>query len=278
MIDVSVQAGALARGGDVHGDVRIRPGGSAANAAVWAAAEGALVTLVGRVGDDAMGRMLSEALRERGVETALAVDAQARTGTMLVVHQANERSMVADRGANACLRADDLPKEMTADAVLVSGYLLFAEGSEAAALAALERADAPIVAVEASSWPLLQAYGPERFLAVTSRASLLLANEREAEVLFGPDGVDGPARQMDRGLRVAIKRGPKGALLVGWGKALDVPAPSASEAVDPTGAGDAFDGVLIAALAAGLSIELALERAVAAGSRVAANHDTWPEP
>jgi sugar/nucleoside kinase (ribokinase family) len=83
---------------------------------------------------------------------------------------------------------------------------------------------------------------------------------------------------MDRGLRVAIKRGPKGALLVGWGKALDVPAPSASEAVDPTGAGDAFDGVLIAALAAGLSIELALERAVAAGSRVAANHDTWPEP
>jgi sugar/nucleoside kinase (ribokinase family) len=272
MIDVSVQAGALASGGDVHGDVRIRPGGGAANAAVWAAAEGALVTLVGRVGDDAMGRMLSEALRERGVETALAVDAQARTGTMLVVRQANERSMVADRGANACLRADDLPKDMTADAVLVSGYLLFAEGSEAAALAALERADAPIVAVEASSWPLLQAYGPERFLAVTSRASLLLANEREAEVLFGP------ARQMDRGLRVAIKRGPKGALLVGWGKALDVPAPSASEAVDPTGAGDAFDGVLIAALAAGLSIELALERAVAAGSRVAANHDTWPEP
>ncbi len=52
MLDVSVAADRLATGGDVHGDVRVSPGGSGANAAVWAAAAGARVRLFGRVGDD----------------------------------------------------------------------------------------------------------------------------------------------------------------------------------------------------------------------------------
>src|SRR6059036_3998738 len=87
MVDVSVEATALAEGGDVHGRVSIRPGGSAANAAVWGAAAHATVRLHGRVGDDLSGRLLQESIAEHGVETVLAVDAQARTGSMLVVHR-----------------------------------------------------------------------------------------------------------------------------------------------------------------------------------------------
>src|SRR3989442_11000601 len=87
MVDVSVEAGDLARGGDVHGEVRLRPGGSAANAAVWAAAEGARVRVIGRVGNDLPGSLLAAALTERGVDTALTVDPSPRTGTMLAVHQ-----------------------------------------------------------------------------------------------------------------------------------------------------------------------------------------------
>ena len=40
------------------------------------------------MGDDIGGRLLSEALRERGVGTALTVDREARTGAMLVVREA----------------------------------------------------------------------------------------------------------------------------------------------------------------------------------------------
>ena len=40
MVDVAVAAPALARGGDVEGAVRLGPGGSAANVAVWGAAAG----------------------------------------------------------------------------------------------------------------------------------------------------------------------------------------------------------------------------------------------
>jgi sugar/nucleoside kinase (ribokinase family) len=125
MVDVGVAAGELARGGDIHGEVRLRPGGSAANAAVWAASAGARVRLYGRVGDDLPGRMLARALEERGVEPALVVDPSQRTGAVLSVREPGERSMVADRGANARLSPEDLPDRLQAAAVLVSGYLLF---------------------------------------------------------------------------------------------------------------------------------------------------------
>jgi len=278
MVDVSVEAGTLAGGGDVHGDVRIRPGGSGANAAVWAAAQGTRVTLVGRIGDDALGRIVSDALATRGVQARLTLDPQARTGAMLVVHGTDERSMVADRGANGRLRATDLPDDMSAEAVLVSGYLLYDEGSEAAALAALQRARAPLIAVEASSWPLLEAYGPARFLEGSSCATLLLANEREAAVLFGSAEAEDLVRASRHGLGVVVKRGAHGARFVAEGAVVDVPAPARSAAVDPTGAGDAFDGVLVASIAAGAPMELALERAVAAGSLVAATNEIWPGP
>src|SRR3990170_3437027 len=56
MIDVRVETGALARGGDVHGRVLVQPGGSAANAAVWGAWAGARTGLHGKVGADVDGR------------------------------------------------------------------------------------------------------------------------------------------------------------------------------------------------------------------------------
>ncbi len=46
---------------------------------------------------------------------------------------------------------------------------------------------------------------------------------------------------------------------------------------DPTGAGDAFDGVFLAAAARGASPAEALRRASAAGARVVQSLETWPE-
>ncbi len=74
MFDVHVHAPALKRGGDVHGRVRLQPAGTSANAAVWAAWDGADVRVHGCVGDDLTGRLLREALAERGVDAALTTD------------------------------------------------------------------------------------------------------------------------------------------------------------------------------------------------------------
>jgi sugar/nucleoside kinase (ribokinase family) len=275
MLDIRVDAGTLKRGGDVHGRVVLQPGGTSANAAVWAAWAGARVRVHGRVGNDLTGRTLRDELRARGVDPALTLDDDAPTGTMLVLHEPGDRSMVADRGANARLEPADLPERIVASAVLISGYLLLHEAGHQAALAALDRARASWVAVEAASWPLVEAFGAERFHEVTEPANALLANEQEAVALTGSDGERAARTLGERYRLVAVKRGDRGVVVVLDGILHSAPAEPIDE-VDPTGAGDAFDGVLLSWLARRAAPDDAIARACHAGASVAAGADAWP--
>lgn len=276
MIDVRVDAEALEEGGDVHGRVLVRPGGSAANAAAWAAEAGARTRVHGRVGADTAGALIRDELMRRGVEPALALDLGADTGTMLVVHEPGERSMVADRGANGRLSPGDLPATLEATSVLVSGYALLFEPTTPAARAALERARGRFVAVDAASWPLLRDFGVDRFFEVAGPANVLLANDREAEVLCGRRGEEAADALARRFPVVCVKMGVEGAVMSWEGLVIRF-AGEPVEEKDPTGAGDAFDGVLLAQLAAGRSPGDALHAACRAGARVASSYETWPE-
>ena len=275
LLDVVADAAALLEGGDVRGSVRVRPGGQGANVAAWAASEGLRVRLHASVGDDAAGRLVRDALEERGVEAALTVDPSAPTGTLLVLVREGERSMVADRGAAARLAPADLPETIEAAAVLVSGYLLFDPGSEEAGRAALERARAPHVAVEASTWPLLEAYGADQFLETTSAATVLLANEREAEVLTGAPGDEAAAKLAARYGIAVVKLGARGAALASADVVLRSPAKEVA-AVDPTGAGDAFDAAFLATLVRRRSLGRALDHAITTGAWVVSRKEAWP--
>jgi sugar/nucleoside kinase (ribokinase family) len=278
MLDIRVDAEALKRGGDVHGRVLLQPGGTSANAAAWAAWAGASTRVLGRIGDDLQGRTVRGELEERGVEAALTVDTEAPTGTMLVVHEPGERSMVADRGANARLEPDDLPATIEAGAVLVSGYLLLQDPGHDAGVAAIERARAPFVAVEAASWPLVEAFGAERYLGESVNANVVLANSREAEALTGGRmGADAAARLGESFEFAAVKLDARGAVLCARGEVLVSDAEPVTVA-DPTGAGDAFDGVLLAMLVAEAAPEKALARACHAGALAAAERHAWPHP
>jgi ribokinase len=275
MVDVRVEASALEEGGDVHGRVLVRPGGSASNAAVWAAHAGATTRVHGRVGGDMAGALVRDELVDRGVEPALALDRGAETGTMLIVHEPGERSMVADRGANGRLEPDDLPPRIDATAVLVSGYALLFEPTTAAAVAALERANARFVAVDGASWPMLRDFGVERFFDATARANTILLNDREAETITGLRGERAADALADRFTVVCVKQGEDGAVMSWEGLVIRSGSETITE-LDPTGAGDAFDGVLLANLAAGRSPGDALHAACRAGASVAASYETWP--
>jgi sugar/nucleoside kinase (ribokinase family) len=160
----------------------------------------------------------------------------------------------------------------------VSGYLLLHEPTTPAGLAAIDRASATFVGVEAASWPLVEAFGSARFISETTGAgaNVLFANEREVEILIGLSGT-AAARALGERYRVAcVKLGEKGAVMSFDGSIVEVTAETVS-GVDATGAGDAFDGVLLAALARGADPQAALERACHAGALVAASADTWPQ-
>jgi sugar/nucleoside kinase (ribokinase family) len=277
MLDVHAVSGDLAHGGDVHGRVLVHPGGTSGNAAVWAAWAGARAGVVGSVGDDLAGSLLVRELSGRAVDVDGIRRDAAPTGVMLVVTESGDRSMVADRGANARLSADAIPDPLEAGAVLVSGYLLLQEPGHDVAVAVLARTRATWLGVEAASWPLVERFGVDRYFDVTSDANVIFANDREAKTLTGSTGADAARALGERYRAAAVKLGAAGAVLCLDGEVIEAPAAPITE-VDPTGAGDAFDGVLLARMVGGDEPAEALRMACRAGGLVAASRETWPEP
>ena len=85
------------------------------------------------------------------------------------------------------------------------------------------------------------------------------------------------ARLADRYPLVVIKRGAAGAEAAEGERRWRVSAPKI-EAIDTTGAGDAFVAAFLAARLSGADIQRALERAVAAGAAASASVGGRPRP
>ena len=269
---IVVPEGPIVKGSDRRATVRSRPGGSGANQAVWLGAMGADVLFAARVG--AADKALYEAhFRGLGVVAALGADTALPSGVLVTIVDADgERSFLTDRGANLNLGAADLPESLLdgVSVVMVSGYALFAPGPRAAvqALCALAKARGIAVAIDPASVGFLDEVGPDHFLAWTQGADFLFANESEAEALCGASGVEACLAKLGQSFAtVVIKRGAQGALLRERdGTILSLPAIGV-EAVDSTGAGDAFAAGFLAAHVAGKDLPTALSHGIAAGAR-----------
>jgi sugar/nucleoside kinase (ribokinase family) len=238
MVDV------VARGGGHAARIFLTPGGSALNAAACAAGLGADAAVGGRVGDDPAGRLLIAELEAMGVRPEVGVDAEAPTGTVLVV----EGEIRADRGANVRFAPEHLP-ELDADAILVSGYL-----PEETVTVALERARAGWIALDAA-----------RLDAIPDVAPVVLANEAASRRLTGA-GPEEAARRLAEGRRLAcVTLGSRGAVAASDGRIESARAPAAPPG-DPLGSGDAFGAALLVELARGAEIPDALAAACRAGA------------
>jgi ribokinase len=240
--------------GRVHGRIELRAGGSAANAALAAARIGAHAAVVGRVGADAAGRLLTDELTAAGVEPLLARDGEASTGCVVVV---GGTSIVADPGASTRLAPSDVPESLEAGSVLVSGYSLLQRGPEAAARAALERARTEWLAVDAASARLVEAFGVERFYDATAAASVLLVNAEEARALTGLEPEEAALALARRYRVVCVKLGRAGAIAATGVEVVRVEVEPV-ERTDTLGTGDAFAGALLVSLARGEDVPAAL--------------------
>ena len=229
--------------------ISLAAGGSAVNAAIWAAAAGAHAAVVGRIGDDLGGRAVRAALLERGVASELSVDLEAATGTFLVV----DGEIRADRGANARFSPDDLPDPLEADVVLVSGYL---PGPTVAK--ALERAEGTWVAL-----------APALLDPLPAGANAILVDDVEARRMTGSAPEDA-ARALGERFRLAcVTRGADGAVAVLDGH-LETSRPEPVDNTSQVGAGDAFAAGLLVALARGADLRPALDAGCGLGAAVAA--------
>ncbi|GLY67504.1 ribokinase [Amycolatopsis taiwanensis] len=234
------------------GDTVVSPGGKGANTAVAAARLGANVALLAAIGDDTYGTMLSASLREAGVRTALVRTVTRPTGiAYITVTPDGENSILVSPGANQALDPAAVEGALAGVGVMVASLEV--------PLPTVERA---IEVASAAGVRTVLNLSPPADLGARTLAALdvLLVNEHEAAWLLGAAAE--PARLLDLGPRSAvITRGAGGALVVTTSGITELAAPSV-EAVDTTGAGDAFAGALAAALAAGAGLEVAARRAV----------------
>lgn len=299
-MDFSLAVPRLPRVGEtvVASGMRVSHGGKGANQAIFLARLGARVELVSRVGDDEFGRSFRAALAREGVGCeAVGVDPEAPTalGIPMVVGGDANAIVVA---LGAAMRLDEAAVRGAAAGIAASRALLAQlEVPLPAFRAAAEMARAAGVPVFLNAAPAVPGAA-----AACALADVLIVNEEEAQALAGApmseelESVAAVAQALGRlGPRVVVVTlGRRGALVAVTpatpstpstpsniagsaglaGATLDMTAPRLVpgfrvEAVDPTGAGDAFCAGLVRARLDGAGWPAAVEMGNACGALAA---------
>lgn len=244
---------------DTRSQVTHRRGGSAANVVEAACRAGGSARFIGQVGDDAIGRLLTDELLAVGADVT--VRRAGRTGTIVVlVAHDGERTMLTDRGA--CTDLDGVEPDWLdgLHTLHVPYYSLVGEplASTTVALVAEAHRRGLRVSVDVSSTAVLLAEGVQHALAriAALRPHVVLANDDEAAVL----GASLRPHLLHDAM-VVVKRGPDAASLFTGSQETQVPAERVDGVRDTTGAGDAFAAGLLLALAGGQQPEQAVRAA-----------------
>lgn len=244
-------------------------GGKGANAAVAAARAGAAVSLVAAVGDDDYGRTAIEELNRDGVDCrTVAVYPDDVTGVALIlVSPGGENVIAVAPGANSSLRPPTVRRALQSieglDCVLASS-----EVPLEVVLAAAEEASAAGVPFVLNPAPVREGiqkvfgYGP---IVTPNRSECA---QLAALVGHAGTGVVEDARAIVdlTGAPVVATLGKEGAMVLEPGAEPESIPARAVEAVDSTGAGDTFNGVLAVGLASRLALARAAARAATAAS------------
>ncbi|ULA59624.1 MAG: Ribokinase [Nitrospira sp.] len=244
-------------------------GGKGANQAVAAARAGAEVRFLSKVGSDPHGDLIEQHLDMQGLSRVVLLrDAAAQTGVaMILVDAAGDNQIVVVPGSNQQLTPADVRHhaELISDArvLLVQMEIPIETVQECLRLA--KQHGLLTILNPAPACPL----PPECFRMV----DILTPNEREACILAGttdPAKAAGVLVNSGAGT-IVVTRGVDGAVVSRGTNVTHIPA-FIVEAIDSTGAGDAFNGALACGLAEGMAIEEAAEMAAAAGALATREH------
>jgi len=246
-------------------------GGCAANAAVDLKKLGISAAVVGRVGGDIFGRIVTDLLREYGMDVSgILISPESDTSQTLIVNVAGQdRRFIHTVGANAEFRATDFPTDiMTACKVLyLGGYLLMPN--------VLQEELLPVFAAarQAGARTMLDVAtpGPADYLSrldqLLPHVDVFLPNHHEGEMITGEAD---PLRQAKIFRRlgagtVVITMGADGAILANESQCLRA-GRYPVDFVDGTGSGDAFDAGYIYGLLHDMDAESCLRWASAVGA------------
>ena len=261
------------------GPFQMGPGGKGGNQAIAASRCGAGVTYVTKVGADMLGDQAMQFFRKEGMDVSFIQQvSDEMTGTaQILVDEQSENSIVVALGACGTITSEDVlaaeGKFQEADIALVQF-----ETSVAAIQTTIETAaryDVPVILNPAPYQEI-----PKKLL---QKVDYITPNETEAYLLTGIEVIDDTSAQeaakklVDMGIpNVMITMGKQGVYVYSAdGKGRMIRSFSV-EAVDTTGAGDAFSGSLACSLSVGKSLDEAVRYANATAALCVTKLGTAP--
>lgn len=252
-------------GETLHGErFQMGFGGKGANQAVMSAKLGAEVTLISKVGQDIFGEKTINNLKKYNISTEhVSVTDEGFTGVApIAVDPDGNNAIIIVTGANDILSEQDIlqARESIEKADVLICQLEIPEKITLKALEIAHKAETMTIFNPAPARKDL----PEGFFEYSD---ILCPNENEAELLSGApvDSISSAKNAgkilLSKGARsIVLTLGKKGSILIEKDNTKHFPAPEV-EAVDTTGAGDAFIGSLGYYLSESGSIDDAIRKA-----------------
>lgn len=244
----------LGQSEDGYPTMAAKPGGAPGNYLAALTAYGAKTAFLGKVGEDAFGKLLKDTLKNAGIETRGIVEDSSVFTTLAFVtfdeHGNRSFSFARKPGADTCLRFEELDLALIDDAMIFHfGTLSLTDEpirstTKKAVTYAREREkiitfdpnlrlslwDSPDSAKTQMLWGLVQ-------------ADIVKISDEEVDFLWGCDERAGAEILLnDYGVSLAmVTLGPKGCYLQNRNGAVSAECPPANT-IDTTGAGDIFGG------------------------------------
>jgi len=273
---------------DIDGaPIQLRVGGVVLNHLGWAALLGLRTGIFGRQADDAGGRFLRAAMDRSGIEHDIVLEGAASSVAEIFVDDAGARSIYMAPGSTSGTTAEHV-RGRHADFIRRSARLSteISQLPLEAVVAALDIARAAgiptVLDLDVPPSDALPGLGDEAQLLAALEAADYLKPSKLAAAELVPNA-RGDALATARTLRerfgsraVLVTDGAAGCAICSADFEGRVKAP-AVDAIDTTGAGDAFLGGLLAALHYGLAWEPAAELANACGAACAEQMGAFPE-
>lgn len=238
-------------------DFETGPGGKGCNQAIAAKRAGADVVFATKVGKDSFAKLARGICEKEGLDLSyMYEDDTLPTGSAyILLEEASRQNMiVVNKGACSNFRPEDMAELEALFAqtdILLMQLETNLDSVETAAVSA-KKAGALVVLNPAPAAKL----SPETYKYI----DIITPNETEAEILTGikvdsEESAAGAAEKLKAlGVRqVVITLGSKGAYVDDGSSAAMIPCKKV-QAVDTTGAGDTFNGAMVAALAEGKTL------------------------
>jgi len=256
-------------------EIKITPGGSAANTLAGVRLLGGNAAFLGKIGKDENGNIYEQKTNEQKVNSRLSKHESISTGnTITFITPDSERTFTTHLGASLYFRKEDISEEDIKNSKIlhIEGYQLEDPELKETAIHAMKIAKENNVkiSIDLADPALIRRNLESLKKIIQDFADIVFANEAEAEVFTGKKEEDA-LNELYNVCEIAIvKLGEKGSLIKADEKIYKIPINKVN-VINTNGAGDAYAAGILHAIANNLEIEKAGKIAAYISSQVVAS-------